>query len=93
MDRRTLTQELQAILEDNRGEKYPDFDETLDLRTGLGLDSVDMVSVVIDMQSRFNVEVGLGDLEKLTTVGQLLDLLEARLESGESGRPTFRRAA
>jgi acyl carrier protein len=86
MDRETLKQSLLALLEESRGEKYDHFDESLDIRTELGLDSIDLVSLILDVQGKLGVRIDIADLEPVRTVSQLLDLLQARLGGGQSGQ-------
>ena len=50
------------------------------LRTDLGLDSVDVVSIVSQVERRFRIRLSQQDLEKLVNVGDVLDLLEAKLK-------------
>jgi acyl carrier protein len=49
------------------------------LRTDLGLDSVDVVSIVSQVERRFRIRLSQQDLEKLVTVGDVLDLLQSKL--------------
>src|SRR5262249_31803268 len=63
MDRTALRQALLEMLENNKGEPVERFDDDLNLRTDLGLDSVDLVSLVMDIQERFRVQLAVADLE------------------------------
>lgn len=78
-DRATIRQTLIELLEADTGEKYSDLDEGTHLREGLGLDSVDVVSIVSQVERHFRVRLTHEELEKLSTVGSVLDLLEAKL--------------
>jgi acyl carrier protein len=82
MDRQTLRHTLIELLEADTGEKYPDLDEKTNLREGLGLDSVDVVSIVSQIERRFRIRLSQQDLENLATVADVLDLLQAKLCSG-----------
>jgi len=82
MDRAALRQTLLAILENTTGQSVADLDESADLREGFGLDSVDFVHLVIQVQSELNVELTAADLEAVTTVGQLLDVIQAKPTGG-----------
>jgi acyl carrier protein len=81
MDRTALRQALLEMVENNRGEPVEAFDESMNLRTDLGLDSVDMVTLVMEIQDRFHLRLALSELEHVQRAGQMLDLLEARLSS------------
>ena len=50
-DRETLRLTLIQLLEADTGEKYADLQESANLRDGLGLDSVDVVSVVSQIRA------------------------------------------
>lgn len=89
MDRTALRQALLEMVENNRGEPVERFDEDMSLRTDLGLDSVDMVTLVMEIQDRFRLRLALSELEHIERAGQLLDLLQARL----SAPPPEKRAA
>ena len=78
MDRTSLRNVLMELLEADTGEKYTDLDDGLNLREGLGLDSVDVVSVVSQVERRFKIRLSHQELEKLVTVADFLDLLQAK---------------
>jgi acyl carrier protein len=78
-DRQTIRQTLIELLEADTGEKYADLEDGANLRDGLGLDSVDVVSIVSQIERRFRIRLSQQELEKLVTVGDVLDLLEAKL--------------
>jgi len=82
MERASLRVALHEILEEERGESFPGMDEATSLRDELGLDSVDLVSLVLKVEERFRVALATADLEAVSTVGQLLDLLQDRLLTG-----------
>jgi acyl carrier protein len=81
-DRETLRQTLIELLEADTGEKYPDLAEGTNLREGLGLDSVDVVSIVSQIERRFRIRLTQQDLEKLVTVADMLTLLESKFTAG-----------
>ena len=78
-DRETLRRTLIELLEADTGEKYADLQESANLRDGLGLDSVDVVSVVSQIERQFRVRLTHEELEKLVTVCDVLDLLQAKI--------------
>ncbi len=81
-DRDTIRQTLIELLEADTGEKYPDLDDHTNLREGLGLDSVDVVSIVSQIERRFRIRLSQQELEKLVTVADVLDLLETKFTGG-----------
>jgi acyl carrier protein len=78
-DRETIRQTLIELLEADTGEKYPSLDDGTNLREGLGLDSVDVVSIVSQIERRFRIRLTHEELQTLATVGDVLGLLEAKL--------------
>jgi acyl carrier protein len=83
-DRASLRSTLVELLEADTGEKYDHLDEGANLREGLGLDSVDVVSIVSQVERRFKIRLTHQELEKLVKVADVLDLLEAKLAAGET---------
>jgi acyl carrier protein len=79
LDRQTIRQTLIELLEADTGEKYPDLDDSKKLREEMGLDSVDVVSIVSQIERRFRIRLSQQELEVLVTVGDVLDLLQAKL--------------
>jgi acyl carrier protein len=78
-DRQSIRQTLIELLEADTGEKYPDLDDSKKLREELGLDSVDVVSIVSQIERRFRIRLSQQELEVLVTVGDVLNLLETKL--------------
>jgi acyl carrier protein len=83
-DRQSIRQTLIELVEADTGEHYPSLDDNLNLREGLGLDSVDVVSIVSQIERRFRIRLSQQDLEKLATVGDVLNLLEQKLSGPEA---------
>jgi acyl carrier protein len=84
MDRVTLRRALLEQIQEEKGEAYPDLPDELGLREGLGLDSIDVVTLVISIQTRFAIELKTEELERIATVGDLLDLLQVKLPASRS---------
>lgn len=84
MERSELRQVLLGMLEEEVGEKYEHLEEEQNLREGLGLDSVDLVSLVIHVQRRFKIDIKTEELQTLVKVGDLLDLLQTKLAASKS---------
>jgi acyl carrier protein len=80
--REMIRQTLIELLEADTGEKYPDLDEKTNLREGLGLDSVDVVSIVSQVERRFRIRLTHEELQTLVTVGDVLNLLQTKLAAG-----------
>ena len=85
-DRAFIRRTLIELLEADTGEKHDDLDESANLREGLGLDSVDVVSIVSQIERRFHLRLTHQELEKLVTVNDVLDLLQAKLAQPSSSQ-------
>ena len=79
MDRAFIRRTLIELLEADTGEKYSELEDTANLREGLGLESVDLVSVISQIERRFRIRLTPEELGKLVTVADILDLLQAKL--------------
>jgi acyl carrier protein len=49
----------------------------------LGVDSLDLVGVLLAVQDRFEIEIDDADLDKLTTIGKLATYVQERLAENE----------
>ncbi|HBI44800.1 MAG TPA: hypothetical protein DDY78_18390 [Planctomycetales bacterium] len=85
MDRSELRQFLRQQLEDDTAREFSQLDDSVNLREGLGIDSVDLVTLIVHTQSHLKIEVPSAELEKVTTMGDLLDVLQSRL-AGAAGK-------
>lgn len=79
MDRKELSAIVLELLEKETGESFPALEDSTSLRDGLNLDSLDMAGLVLHIESRFGIQIETELLEKVTTVGKLLDMLQAKL--------------
>jgi len=79
MNRQELSAIVLELLEKETGETYPVLVDSTSLRDGLNLDSLDMAGLVLHIESRFGIQVETDLLEKVTTVGNLLDVLEQKI--------------
>ena len=55
--------------------------ETARFKEDLDADSLDLVELVMGLEERFDIEVPEDDLEGVTTVGQAVDLVMAKVGS------------
>lgn len=80
-DRQSFRQTLIEILEADLGEHFASLEDGKLLRDDLGLDSIDVINIAAQVEHRCGIELSQQELDGLTTVGQLLDLLMTRLPS------------
>ena len=83
-DRRTIRDTLTELLEADKGEKYPDLEDSKRLREDLNLDSLDVVSIVSQIERRFRIRLTHEELQTVVTVGDVLNLLESKLSSPDA---------
>jgi acyl carrier protein len=83
-DRTFIRTTVVELLEADTGESFQDLKDTDNLREGLGLDSVDVVSVVSQVERKFHIRLSHEELEKLVTVGDVLDLLQVKLNASSA---------
>ena len=81
IDRATIRGTLIELLEADTGENFRDLKDDDSLREGLGLDSVDVVSVISQIERKFHIRLSQDELMQLVTVGDVLNLLQAKIES------------
>jgi acyl carrier protein len=81
--REKLRSTLLSLLEEEMGQSYELPRDDQDLRETMGLDSVDLVGLVMRIEREFRVRLSAEELATVRRVGDLLDLMEAKL----AGRP------
>lgn len=79
MDRQQLRETLLDVLEQETWERPADLADHVKIRGGLKLDSVDLLSVTLRVENQLGISLDSRDFEKIVTVGDLLDTIEARL--------------
>lgn len=84
-DRREILQTLAEFLKADTELSVDNLSEELSLREGLGLDSVDLVGIVMRIEGHYRVRLSHSDLERVATVGNLVDLIQAK--AGEPNSP------
>jgi acyl carrier protein len=77
--RETLRTTLLNLLEEEMGESVQLPDDDQDLRESLGLDSVDVVGLVMRIERQYKVRLATEELAAVKCVGDLLDLMEVKL--------------
>ncbi len=85
-DRESIRQSLVAYLEEDLGETIASFSDDVNIREGLGLDSVDVVGLVMQVERQLRIRLASEELTQLVTVGDLLNLLEGKLASREDAK-------
>jgi acyl carrier protein len=81
LPRETLRQILLKLLEEEMGEAPSTMTDDQDLRESLGLDSVDVVGLVMRIEREFHVRLSTEELSTIKHVGDLLDLMESKIDA------------
>ncbi|NDH06947.1 acyl carrier protein, partial [bacterium] len=81
MSRDKIRATIIDIIENDLGVRHEDLNDEISLRDGLGLDSVDIVSVISQIERQFKIRLSQVELEQISTVGQVLDLIVAKTEA------------
>ena len=83
MERTTLFTEFKTILSghvpDNRVKAFESLNEQTNMADDLEIESLDIVSIVIDIEDKFNIEIENDSLRRMSTVGSCLNLIQEKL--------------
>jgi acyl carrier protein len=79
MDRQTLRAKLLEIFEQETWERPENLADDVSIRDGLKLDSVDVLSVALRLETELGVSLDSNDFGHILTVGDLLDTIQAKL--------------
>ena len=80
MDRQKLRQTLLDVLEQETWERPATLADDVKIREGLKLDSVDLLSVMLRVETQLKISLNSRDFEKVITVGDLLDVIQNKLK-------------
>jgi acyl carrier protein len=78
-DRQDVARRLIEFLESDTETRIETIDDAMSLREGLGLDSVDLVGIIMRIEGHYRIRLSHAELEQVNTVGSLLDLIQAKL--------------
>jgi acyl carrier protein len=79
MDRQQLRETLLNVLEQETWERPANLADHVKIREGLKLDSVDLLSVMLRVETLLGISMDSRDFEKVVTVGDLLDTIQGKL--------------
>ena len=79
MERSAIKKSLADILERSVGEPVCAIEESMNLKDDLRLDSIDVVTMAIEIQSEFKIDLKTPELMRLVTVKDLLDLIQLKI--------------
>jgi len=79
MEREKIKAKVFDIVEEVMCVDKTDINEEANINIDLGADSLDAVEMIMKCESYFNISVPDTDAEKVSTVGNLIDLVEEML--------------
>jgi acyl carrier protein len=86
MDREQLRKQLADILENETGNRPAVLTDGIKLKEELGLDSVDVVSLIMQIEAAYRIRLTREELEPIGNVGDLLSLLQRKMATGNAGK-------
>jgi acyl carrier protein len=84
LDREAIRLKLMELVETETDRKPESVADSVRLRDQLGLDSLDLVGVIMRIEDCFHIRLTHQDLEALTTVGELIDSIREKSNASSS---------
>jgi acyl carrier protein len=85
MERTLIFKKFKSILSDHVAGNEPStleaVSEQTDLVDDLGIESLDVVNIVIDMEDHFNIQIDNDSIKRMSTIGNCLDLIQEKLQA------------
>ena len=72
-----MLEKIKALLAEELGVNEDEITETTSFKEDLGADSLDLFELVTNLEEEYNIEIPAEELEKLTTVGKVIDYLKS----------------
>ncbi len=79
MDRKEIMGKVRKIISEKLGVEEEKVVEEAKLIDDLGADSLDLVDLIMDLENEFGVKVDDSDIEKISTVGEVVDYITRKL--------------
>jgi acyl carrier protein len=85
----TTEERIIQIVCDNLGVSKDQVTRNTSFQEDIGADSLDIVELVMELEEEFEITIPDEEAEKIKTVGQAIDYIEAKLkEKGSGGGPS-----
>ena len=85
MDRQQIRQILSELLAEETGQSVPALPDETRIIEQFGLDSVDVVSLMMQVERRFRIRIPHDELEAVETVAALMNVVEDKLAHAVPG--------
>ena len=86
MDRAIVSEALRDLYNEDTGAALDFLGDEVELIADLGLDSVDVVSLIMQVERQFRIRLSLDELNRVQTFGDLLDLVTIKLQQNTGFR-------
>ena len=73
-----MLEKIKEIVAESLNADAAELTEATSFKDDLGADSLDLFELVMALEDEYSVEIPAEDLEKLTTVGAVMDYLKAK---------------
>ncbi|MEO8117174.1 MAG: acyl carrier protein [Bacteroidota bacterium] len=83
MDRKSILAELKKVLAPYTEDKglLNNINEETDLIKDLKINSANLVDVIIDAESKYNIEIDMDSAEKMFRVGNIIDVINEKMKA------------
>jgi acyl carrier protein len=83
MKKEEIKQKVTDIVIDVLGVEASEVQESSDIQNDFGADSLDVVELTMNVESKFDIELGdAAEIEKIHTVGDLIEKVATCMEAG-----------
>ena len=72
-----MLEKIKALLAEELGVNEDEITETTSFKEDLGAVRVDLFALLTNLEEEYNIEIPAEELEKLTTVGKVIDYLKS----------------
>jgi acyl carrier protein len=84
MKKEEIKQKVTDIVIDVLGVEASEVQESSHIQNDLGADSLDVVELTMNVESKFNIELGdAAEIEKIHTVGDLIEKVATCMKAGD----------
>ncbi len=87
VNRQEILDKLKQFLVEDTDVDVNHLDEASSLKESLGLDSVDLVGIIMRIEGTYQIRLNHIELQQVNTIGELLNLIENKIHSGNSDTP------
>ena len=76
--KKEITEKLLEITKEYLAEDFEGLNENTNLHTELGLSSLELVSMIGDVEDAFDIELPDSEITKLVTIGDIVSFIESQ---------------